>query len=50
MNDGMYVCFTKSCPADALGDWNILIDGVHCQLKLNLGIDYTVAKSMFCHT
>ena len=23
MNDGMYVCFIMSCPADALGDWNI---------------------------
>lgn len=23
MNDGMYVCFTKSCPTDALGDGNI---------------------------
>lgn len=22
-NDGMYVCLTKSCPADAPGDWNI---------------------------
>lgn len=23
MNDGMYVCFTMSCPDDALGDRNI---------------------------
>lgn len=23
VNDGMYVCFIMSCPADALGNWNI---------------------------
>lgn len=23
VNDGMYVCLTKSCPADALEDWDI---------------------------
>lgn len=53
MNVGMYVCLTKSCPADALEDWDIQGAGIDShsscsKLKLKLALhNYTVAKSKF---
>lgn len=54
VNDGMYVCLTKSCPADALEDWDINMGGaltataIVASFKLKLALhNYTVAKSKF---
>lgn len=53
-NDGIYVCLTKSCPADALEDWDINMGGaltataIVASFKLKLALhNYTVAKSNF---
>lgn len=54
VNDGMYVCLTKSCPADALENWDINRGGaltataIVASFKLKLALhNYTVAKSNF---